>query len=337
MKKFLVIQTAFIGDAVLTLPMIQKLKELVPDSSVDVICIPSTAEIFSCSPFVSDILILEKHSKHKSIIGLLSFIKEIKKINYDIIYSPHRSLRTAIMVLLSGVKETKGFSNSALKFAFKQVVEYGYNKHEVQRNLDLIGYTYDDDSWKIIPQFNVSNEIKMKVDNFRKSNNLVSNFIVICPGSIWYTKRYPFEYFVDIINLLLKKDIQIVLSGGVKDSVITTAIKKEFAQNVIDASGIFSLVESIELFKHAKLVITNDSAATHLGMCAGVKVLTIYCSTVPYFGFYPYGTGSRYISYDDLYCKPCGVHGYNSCPINTFECAKKVNPDIIVKTIYEMI
>lgn len=337
MKKILIIQTAFIGDAVLTLPMIEKLKESIHDSFVDVICIPSTAEIFSSSPAINDTIILEKHGKHKSITGLISFIKEIRKKNYDFIYTPHRSLRTAIIVLLSGVTETTGFSNSALKFAFKNVVDYGYNKHEVQRNLDLIDYKYSEESWKIIPQIKISSESKNKVNAFLKENNLRSGFIIVCPGSVWETKRYPFEYFIDIINLLLKKDSQVVLSGGEKDSEITSKIKQEFSENVFDAAGRFSLIESIELFKHAGLVLTNDSAPTHLGMCAGVKVLTIYCSTVPYFGFYPYNAGSRHISYDDLYCKPCGIHGYISCPTSTFECAKKINPETVVKTINDMI
>ena len=49
-------------------------------------------------------------------------------------------------------------------------------------------------------------------------------------------------------------------------------------------------------------------------------VLTIYCSTVPEFGFYPYNKKSSYISFNDLNCKPCGIHGYEKCPIKSFDC-----------------
>ncbi len=74
-----------------------------------------------------------------------------------------------------------------------------------------------------------------------------------------------------------------------------------------------------------------------MGMTADIKVLTIYCSTVADFGFYPYNLASRFISYDDLDCKPCGIHGYNNCPIKTFDCGLKLVPKTIIKTMEEML
>ena len=59
-KNILVIQTAFIGDAILTLPMLQKLKGMNPDSELDVIAIPGTAQIFNSSPAVDEVIILDK-------------------------------------------------------------------------------------------------------------------------------------------------------------------------------------------------------------------------------------------------------------------------------------
>ena len=77
---------------------------------------------------------------------------------------------------------------------------------------------------------------------------------------------------------------------------------------------------SIALLKHSKILISNDSAPTHLGVCADIPVLTLYCSTVPDFGFYPYNNRSRWLSYADLTCKPCGIHGYEACPLKHFQC-----------------
>ena len=96
-------------------------------------------------------------------------------------------------------------------------------------------------------------------------------------------------------------------------------------------AGEFSFIETIELLKSSSLLICNDSAPTHLGVCADIPVLTIYCSTVPQFGFYPYNMKSDYISYDNLSCKPCGIHGYSSCPLGTFDCAKLLVPDLVIE------
>lgn len=336
-EKILIIQTAFIGDAVLTLPMIQKLKEIYPHSFVDVVCIPSTAEIFLSSPHVNEVIILDKRGKHKSLRELKSFSKDIKRRKYSRIFSPHRSFRTAALVLLSGVRETYGFSNSSLKYVYKNIIEYDAQKHEVQRNLDLISYNYTDESWRILPQVEIPEEIQVKVNQYLQVNNIRDGFIAISPGSVWATKRYPSEHYVRIVNHLVSSAMQIVLIGGENDKEITSEIKDNFNKDVFDTSGLFSLVESIELIKHSSLLITNDSAPTHLGMCANLKVLTLYCSTVPWFGFYPYNKLSGYLSLDDLYCKPCGIHGFNKCPVKTFECGKKLLPEMIVKKINEMI
>ncbi|MBS4036008.1 MAG: glycosyltransferase family 9 protein [Ignavibacterium sp.] len=337
MEKTLVIQTAFIGDAVLTLPMIQKLREGNSILQIDVVCIPSTEEIFTNCPFVDNVLILDKRGKHKSISGLLKFGKKLKELKYDKIYSPHRSLRTALLVLFTGVRETFGFSNSSLKHAYKNLVEYHLDKHEVQRNFDLIGYSYNDESWKIKPIVKISEQVTLKVNEYFNFNNIREGFIAISPGSVWATKRYPEEYFVQLIRFLVEEKKQIVLIGGENDNKITSSIKNKFPEMVFNSAGLFSLIESIELIRHSSLLITNDSAPTHLGMCADIKVLTLFCSTVADFGFFPYNKLSRYLSEDDLYCKPCGIHGFNECPINTFECGIKLTPEKVIKTIKEMI
>ncbi|MCJ7554739.1 MAG: glycosyltransferase family 9 protein, partial [Ignavibacteriaceae bacterium] len=333
MEKILVIQTAFIGDAVLTLPMIEKLKEMKNSSIIDVVSIPSTSEIFNSSPFVNEVLLLEKRGKHKSFRGLKSFSNEIKRRNYSRIYSPHRSFRTAIIIMLSGVRETYGFSNSSLKYVYKNIIEYNTSLHEVQRNFDLIGYKYSEDNWKILPKIKASESAKFKVNDYFETNKITNGFVAVSPGSVWATKRYPIEYFIEVISSLVKEGKQVLLIGGDNDKEITFKIKENFKENVFDSTGLFSLVESIELIKHASLLITNDSAPTHLGISADIKVLTLYCSTVPEFGFYPYNKLSGYLSVDDLYCKPCGIHGFDECPIKTFDCGKKLIPETIIKKI----
>ena len=88
MEKILIIQTAFIGDAILTLPMIEKLKEKFPSNDIDVLCIPSTQEVFEASPFVRGVLVMDKKKAHRSIHNLYKFTIEIKERNYTKIYSP---------------------------------------------------------------------------------------------------------------------------------------------------------------------------------------------------------------------------------------------------------
>jgi heptosyltransferase-2 len=63
----------------------------------------------------------------------------------------------------------------------------------------------------------------------------------------------------------------------------------------------------------------------------------LYCSTVPDFGFYPYNKNSYFLTYSDLSCKPCGIHGFPKCPLGTFDCGYKLNPALVISKIEEMI
>lgn len=336
MKKILFIQTAFPGDAILTLPALEKLKEIYPQSFLCVLCIPGTKDIFEAADYIDEVIIFDKRGEQKSLLSTLRFANKIKQMNFDIIYSAHRSLRTSLLVLLSEVKESYGFSNASLKYVYKNVVQYELSKHEVQRNLDLIGYKYDDSSWRIKPFIKFNDEVVNKVDNFIEDVDK-KNLIAIAPGSIWATKRYPKEKWQEIINYFSKKNYTVILIGGKDDMNLCNELEINSSGNVINSAGMFTIPESIELLSNCKLLISNDSAPTHMGTCAGIKVLTIYCSTIPQFGFYPYIEGSRFISYDDLSCKPCGIHGHNYCPLDHFNCANKLSANEIIKIAEEMI
>lgn len=329
-KKVLVIQTAFPGDAILTLPFIQELKKTNSDFMLDVLCTPLTSEIFKSSPYVDNVIVVDKRGKHKSVLAFIRLLKELKQIHYEIVYSPHRSLRSALIALNLGAVESYGFDNSSLKFAFKKVVSYNPQDHEVKRNLKFLESEYVDDKWRIIPEIIVQDQSRLKVKIFLLSNK-IERFITIAPGSVWETKKYPADYFRKVIAHFLQKKFVIVLIGGKDDRDLCESLKQDFSENVFVTAGDFSFIETIELLRNTMLLISNDSAPTHLGMCADIPVLTIYCSTVPQFGFYPYNKKSDYISVDNLYCKPCGIHGYRNCPTGTFDCARLLTPDIVTK------
>jgi heptosyltransferase-2 len=330
-ERILFIQTAFLGDAILAVPAIQKLKELNPDFVIDVLCIPETQEIFSASPSVNNTFVIDKKGEHKSLFKTYKFIDKLKKNGYTKIYSSHRSFRTALIILLLEVRESYGFDNSSLMHVYKNLIPYYLNKHEVQRNLDLIGYLYDDESWKILPKISSEKFVSEKVKSFLDQESLADGFIAIAPGSVWNTKKYLLEHFEFICEHFIQRNYKLVCIGGKNDVEVCSKLVSKFNDKITDASGKFSIIESIELLKNAKLLITNDSAPTHMGMCADIKVLTVYCSTVPEFGFYPYNKKSVSISFDDLKCKPCGIHGYHQCPIKTFDCGLKLLPEVVIR------
>lgn len=335
-SRILVIQTAFLGDAILTLPMIQKLKDLYPDSVLDVVAIPSTVQIFQASPCVNQVLILDKKGTQKSIFSLLKFAHSLRKKRYNVLYSPHRSFRTAFLVMLLNIRESYGFDNSEFKYVFKNLINYRTDYHEVQRNLNLIGAAAQYDNWKILPVIKFPPNIEGKIEDMLHSNHQ-GKIAAIAPGSVWNTKQYPQEYFAEIIDFLLLRNFYVFLIGSRDEIDLCEIIKMRFSSGVTNLSGSLSVIESIRLLKSCSILICNDSAPTHMGMCADIPTVTIYCSTVAEFGFYPYNDKSIYLSFNDLSCKPCGIHGHRECPIKTFECGFKLTPENVIEKITEIL
>lgn len=332
MEKILVIQTAFLGDAILTLPLIQELAKKFPGALIDAVAIPSTANVFEASPFVRKVWVYDKKGKDKSFFRSVVFAKEIKKEKYDGIYSPHRSFRTSLIVLLTGVKNTTGFDNASLSVVYSNRIFYDKKSHEVCRNLMLLDKSYfEGENWKIRPQVNIPESIKQSVDE--QAGRLGKKIAAIAPGSVWETKKYPAEYYTEIIEKLSDVGFSIALIGGTEDKNLCERIAEKSGKKALSFAGKFNVISSVYFLSKVKFLISNDSAPTHMAMAAGIPAVTLYLSTVPSFGFYPYLHNSISIGYDNLTCKPCGIHGHNKCPIETFDCAFLLKPEMVLQRI----
>lgn len=373
--KILVIQTAFLGDAILTLPLIQKLYSKYQGSKISVIAIPASKEIFNASEFVHSTIVYDKKGIDKSLKSFFRLLLKIRKEKFDIIYSPHRSFRSSLIVAFSGVKETFGFNTSSMSFVYKHLIEYKKEIHEVARNLSLGAFDITGDNWKIFPVIKIPPETDKKIESEIK-RNFKNEFITIAIGSVWATKKYPIEYFSEIAKYFISIGYDIALIGGKEDSNESETLSNSIGGSIVSFAGKLSLIESIALIKASKLLICNDSAPTHLGMATYIQepvtylrdpeniispgmaesseqplsplieqvitspsiatntpVVTLYCSTVKEFGFYPYSDNSLILSYDNLDCKPCGIHGRTKCPLDHFNCGYKLTPQFVIDMI----
>ena len=329
--RILVIQTAFPGDSILALPFIQEVKRMNPGRGIDVVCTPVSSEIFSCSPAVTDVFPFRKRGEHKGFGGMLRFAASLRENNYEKLYSLHRSFRTTLLVNMISAGESTGFDTAALSFLYDRRVYYAHKDHEVKRNLNLLG-KYEGDSWQIMPDLVAGREQKGKIDKFIEGLGEGGPLIMISPGSVWETKRYPTKSYAEVAASLISSGYRVLISGSGAERGMGDQIVRIAGDRVLNTCGDFSIIESIELMRRVALVVTNDSAPTHFAMAARVPVLTVYCSTVPEFGFHGYSHESFYIS-KGMNCKPCGIHGHRKCPNGSFECGTTVHPYEVVEKV----
>ena len=326
-KKILVIQTAFIGDVILTLPMIHVLKWNVQGSEVDVMCIPSAENIFKNNPDINKLILFDKKGTDKGIRGFRRILGEIKN-KYDIIIAPHRSLRTALLVKFSGCKETISFDRSSYNKVYTHKVAYQDNAHEIVRNLSLLAPLGIERKEIIRPELYLSISEREAVERYLESQRIedYEKFITIAPGSVWFTKAFPEKKFIKMLDFLASVDMKIIFVGGTMDAGLSGILKvgsKNF--NLYNAAGRLTILQSAELIRRSSVLVTNDSAPLHIANAVGTKVIALFGATIPEFGFYPIGKDDVIFETKGLKCRPCGIHGGNKCPIETFVCMEKID------------
>jgi len=328
-KRILIIQTAFLGDVILTLPLIQVLKQNMSDSQIDLLCIPSVKDLLKHNPLINKLIIYDKRGE-----DTFGNIKSEIKNNYDIVISPHRSARSSLLAFSSKAKQRISFSKSSLSFLYTDKIKYETGIHEIQRNLSLLTSLSIDEKNIIKPELFIGDEERKKIDDFLNEHNFSGNAIALAPGSVWFTKKYPKEKFGRLLELLKQSNEKIFIIGGENDRELGDfLISYSQNENIINTAGKLNVLESAELIRRCRLLITNDSAPLHLANAVNTKVVSLWGATVPQFGFFPYGENDIIIETEGLKCRPCSIHGGDKCPIGTFICMK----NIAEEKIYELV
>ncbi|MDG2245519.1 MAG: glycosyltransferase family 9 protein [Flavobacteriales bacterium] len=329
LKNILVIQTAFIGDAILASAALEALHGTFPDAKIDFLVRKGNESLYANHPFLNEVLVWDKKAgKYKQ---LLNCLRRIRKERYDLVVNFQRFASSGFLTAFSKGKIKHGFSKNPWSFAFTKALPHELGEkgdatyiHEIDRNHSLI------EEWcgpreigpKLYPH-GLSSEIKLDEE-----------FIVIAPSSVWFTKQYPAEKWIGFLDEMTA--IQVVVIGAPSDAPLgEELIERSKHTNVVNLAGKLSLLESAALMSKAKMSYVNDSAPLHLASAVDTPVTAIFCSTIPEFGFGPSGTKGIIVQSElPLECRPCGLHGKKVCPLGHFDCAHSITPSKLKSVLH---
>jgi len=192
-------------------------------------------------------------------------------------------------------------------------------RHETERNQKLIADITDEQQSS--PKLYLTEDDYSCVLKYK-----TEPYYCIAPCSVWYTKQYPKEKWLELIAVL---DNKIFLLGGPADYDACNKLAQEAKDiEIVNLAGNLSFLQTAALMKDAQMNYVNDSAPLHLASSVNAPVTAIFCSTIPEFGFTPLSQYSKIVQTAmSLDCRPCGIHGYRTCPKGHFKCASTISVD----------
>jgi heptosyltransferase-2 len=173
-----------------------------------------------------------------------------------------------------------------------------------------------------------------KHDFAKVSQYKTKRYITVAPGSLWFTKQFPEEKWIEFVSVL-DEDLAVYFLGSPKEIELCNRII-ELSQhaNSLNLAGKLSFLESTALLKDAQMNYVNDSAPMHLASAINAPTTAVFCSTVPEFGFGPLSEKSFVVqTNENLDCRPCGLHGLKKCPKQHFKCALTINKNQLLDTL----
>ncbi len=343
MSRIAVWNTAFLGDAVLTLPLIAALKAALPDAEVDFFVRPGLGSLFSAQP---ELAAVYEQRKAGGLAGLADLFRLGRKTagRYDLWVGCHQSPRSSLAALLSRATVRVGYSGSLLRrLCYTRLIDRRFGElHEIDRLLRLASAALGEAA----EQASASASIRPGLALVPAARDAAERFwnahvrgpcLGVHPGSVWPTKCWPAEGFAHVVRAALDAGADVIVFGGpgeetsagyVCECALRNAPPSLSRGTLHDLSGRLTLPELAAFIDRLNAYLGNDSGPLHLAWSRGVPVTALFGPTTENLGFFPRGEQATVLE-TPLPCRPCGLHGPRRCPLGHHRCMTDIMPETV--------
>lgn len=331
------LQTAFLGDVILTTAAFRLVRQHFPGVRQMLVTTTVGATALKDHPDLDRVVVFAKRD------GFLTTSGAVKKEFADldptrtILVQPHRSVRSSLLALRLGFPRVTYFE-TALSHPAKYRVSRVALHHEavrigllleplgVPRSAIVSARPY------LTPHDGVEKEWAKPLLNFE------GNLIALAPGSVWATKRWEEQGFIELGRRLLgRSDVGLVIMGSGDEKDVTERVASALgSERVWNLGGKTNLDDMRFLYPRFKALVANDSSPLHYASAFDVPTVAIFGATVPEMGFAPLATRRKVVGLD-LPCRPCGAHGPSVCPLGHFQCMKGIRVEDVLEEVWSVI
>jgi len=329
--KILILRLSSIGDIVLTQPVVAALEKQYPNAEIHFL----TKKLFR--PIVEAFglpITIHPWEELKSFRGLFSFGRAYK---FDLVVDLHNKFNTFLIKTAIAGKRTvtyKKHHNLRRKIVNHKTAETISCTVDLYFTaLDKLDFTYMQSHPALIAHELMNPELSKHFSKTDSKQKLIGVF----PGAQHKTKQYPVEQLKHVLQLISQdKKLLFFTLGSATEQHLADFLIKNTNLEIIDLCGKLSIKELIDVTAKFDFVISNDSGPMHIAASLGKPQIASFGATHPKLGFAPLNENALVLT-TNLTCQPCSLHGAEHCPLEHFNCMKKLTPELVAEKINQLI
>jgi heptosyltransferase-2 len=329
--KILVIRLSSIGDILLSTPFIRQLRIKFKSSQIDFVVREEFKDLLKNNPHIDKLYILQLSETD----GLKNLKGRLHKITYDTIFDLHNNIRSNYLRRI-GARRVFSINKSKFKQSLLVYLKKNYYGKTIpipQRYLNVAkAYDVKDDNKGLELYWDEDTVITSGKKINETGLQEMGQYLCLAPGAGFFTKRWPVEKFLHLIELVKKKlNLPVVILGGDGDQETGKYLERQ--NSVYNLTGKLSLLETAYILKKGMALVSNDTGLMHMATAVKTPVLAIFGSTVREFGFFPFRSQSFVIENNELNCRPCTHIGRKKCPKSHFKCMVDISTEQVFETL----
>jgi len=339
MRPLLVVQTAFLGDVVLTTPLLAALRRAHPDRPLHVVATPLGVSVLEGHPAIDVLHVYDKRGADRGMGGLLRLLARLRRQRFGIAVAAQRSARTGFLVRGSGAPVRVGFASSPGAWALTERVPWHADRHAVHRYLALAGPAGGDPNADARPSLQVLPRAAAVVADALAQDGVPAEaaLLAIAPGSTWGTKRWTPEGFAAVVTAAPERGLHPVLVGSPDERALCEQVGTLAGGGIPNLAGRTRPPELTALLARSRALVTNDSGPAHVASAVGTPVVAVFGPTVTSFGYTPFGAANRIVEREGLSCRPCSSHGPQVCPLGHHRCMREISARQVLASLDEIL
>jgi len=309
---FLVIRFSSIGDILMTTPAVRALKTQVPGARVLFATKPGFVPLLEGNPYIDKILTLDG-----TLVGLAAkaYAEGVTHI-IDLHANVRSHILSALFPFAKVYRVLKGTADrEALIKDKNHRVQPVHMAHRHLACLAPLGVRWDGAGCDFV----VPDGATVTHTTWALIGQVP--FIAVVIGGSHATKKLPEAKIVELLRTL---DSPVILLGGKAEQEqgqrIAGTLALEGRWDIFSACGQLTLGQSGSVLQQAERVYSHDTGLMHMAAALGKDIISIWGSTVPAFGMYPFGGRFQVWQVADLPCRPCHRHGADICPLGHLHC-----------------